>query len=272
MPAVVPQPRVLAALAACSYALVFALFVRYAEPGFGMGHFFYVAIVLLAMAYGTRAGAAAGLLATTLYVAAVLLNSHLPDDHVLSIGTGIRLVSFVVTGLLLGWFAERNRALTAELRVLAERDHLTGLPNARSFEAAIDRRLDAGEPFALFLGDMDGLKLMNDEEGLEGGNDALRRLADVLAGSLRPEDEVARVGGDEFAVLASSTSADGAAQLCTRLEWVLAAADCQITFGWAVHPQEGTNALSLYRVADERLYARKLVRGRRLGEAQTASR
>jgi hypothetical protein len=41
--------------------------------------------------------------------------------------------------------------------------------------------------------------------------------------------------------------------------------DSRVTFGWAMHPREGTNALALYRVADERLYARKLMRGQRRG-------
>ena len=51
------------------------------------------------------------------------------------------------------------------MRVLAECDFLTGLPNAGAFEAAIARRLEAMSPFALLLGDMDGLKQINDSQG-----------------------------------------------------------------------------------------------------------
>jgi GGDEF domain-containing protein len=47
----------------------------------------------------------------------------------------------------------------------------------------------------------------------------------------------------------------------------MARQDSQITFGWAVFPADGENALSLYRAADERLYARKLVRGQRAGRS-----
>ena len=60
-----------------------------------------------------------------------------------------------------------------------------------------------------------------------------------------------------IAALAALGSTQEAARLASRLESVLAGAGLGITFGWAVHPQDGLNALSLYRAADERLYARK---------------
>jgi len=85
----------------------------------------------------------------------------------------------------------------------------------------------------------------------------------MLGSSLRPEDEVARVGGDEFAVLTVLGRTDEAAALAAKLESAMARQGSRITFGWAVYPADGENALSLYRAADERLYARKLVRGER---------
>src|SRR5205085_11314765 len=97
------------------------------------------------------------------------------------------------------------------------------------------------------------------------GNDVLRVLADRLRHLIGPNDEIARVGGDEFAVLTSATSAEEAARLAARLE-AQTASDGPVTFGWASFPSDGENALSLFRAADERLYARKLVRGRRLGD------
>ena len=112
--------------------------------------------------------------------------------------------------------------MLAELRVLAERDSLTGLPNTRAFEAAITRRLAAGRPFVLMLADMDALKDFNRDEGFAAGNEALRRLADRLARSFGPDDDVARVGSDEFAILASVQGDDGGARLAARLERMLA--------------------------------------------------
>ena len=143
-------------------------------------------------------------MATGLYASGVVLNPHIQSGEVLRVGTLTRAVTYVTIGGLIGWFAGRNRTMLAELRVLAERDSLTGLPNTRAFEAAITRRLAAGHRFVLLLADMDALKDFNRDEGFTAGNDALRRLADQLARSFGPDDDVARVGSDEFAILASS--------------------------------------------------------------------
>jgi GGDEF domain-containing protein len=83
---------------------------------------------------------------------------------------------------------------------------------------------------------MDGLKAINDSHGHAEGNDALRRLALVLGSSLRPEDEMARVGGDEFAVLTVLARNDEAAALAAKLEAAMARQESPITFGWAVYP------------------------------------
>ena len=259
MPAALPR-RLLVLAAFASSALIFACFVVYERPGLGIGHFYYLAIALAAMAGGAGIGAVAGVLATVLYVAGVLVNSHVPSHELVSMGTFTRGVTYVTIGTLIGWFASRNRSMMDELRVLAERDVLTGLPNTRAFEAAITRRLGSGRPFALLVADMDALKDFNREEGFNAGNDALRRLADSLANALGPEDDVARVGSDEFAILASVHNSDGAARLAARLERMLVDDRTKATLGWAAFPQEGDNALALYRAASERLYARKVMR------------
>jgi diguanylate cyclase (GGDEF)-like protein len=242
------------------YALTLGAFLVYERPGLGLGHFYYIAIALAAMAMGPRIGIAAGLLATALYATGVVINPHIQSHEVLREGTLTRAFTYVTIGGLIGWFASRNRSMLDEMRVLAERDILTGLPNTRAFETAITRRLADGRPFALLLADMDALKDFNREEGFTAGNDALRRLADQILKSLGPDDDVARVGSDEFAILASVHGTDGAAQLASRLERMLGDDRTKATLGWAVHPQEGDNALALYRAASERLYARKVMR------------
>jgi diguanylate cyclase (GGDEF)-like protein len=259
MPAALSRRLLVCASFACS-ALVFPCFVVYERPGLGIGHFYYLAIALAAMAGGAAIGAAAGSVATALYVAGVLINPHVPAQELVTTGTLTRGVTYVTIGALIGWFASRNRSMVDELRVLAERDVLTGLPNTRAFEAAITRRLANGRPFALLVADMDALKDFNRDEGFAAGNDALRRLADSLANALGPDDDVARVGSDEFAILATVQNSDGAARLATRLERVLIDDRSKATLGWAAFPQEGDNALALYRAASERLYARKVMR------------
>ena len=232
------------------------------EPGLGIAHFFYLPVAAIALTGGVRRGVAAGLGASILFAIGVALNPDVPTGtQIMSMTTPIRLVTYTSMGALIGWFASRDRELVERLQILAERDFLTGLPNTRAFEAAIARRFQGSRPFALLLGDMDGLKRINDAKGHAEGNDALRRLADMLGSVLRPEDEVARVGGDEFAVITSLSGGEEAASFAARVETVLAGQGSSITFGWALYPADGQNALSLYRAADERLYARKLLRG-----------
>jgi diguanylate cyclase (GGDEF)-like protein len=259
--------RLLLASGAASYLAVFVAFLLWERPGLGIGHFYYLSIALVALATGPRAGVAAGAVATALYTIGVVVNPTISPTEVLTASTAMRLVTYAAIGLLIGWFARDNRTLVARLQILAERDALTALPNTRAFEAAITRRLDEAVPFALLIGDMDELRNLNEHRGHIEGNDALHRLATTLGGALRPDDEIARVGGDEFAVLTSARSAADAARLAATLERVAASAGTGITFGWGVYPQEGINALTLYRVADERLYARKLLRGQRRGNA-----
>jgi diguanylate cyclase (GGDEF)-like protein len=245
-----------------AFAIIFAALILFEVPGLGIPHFFYLPVAALAMTGGVRRGICAGILASVLFTAGVALNPAVPTaTQILSLTTPIRVLTYTSIGALIGWFAAHDRELVTRLQLLAERDFLTGLPNTRAFEAAIARRLAQGRPFSLLLGDMDGLKQINDVKGHAEGNDALRRLAEMLGSVLRPNDEVARVGGDEFAVITSLAGGEEAAAAAARLEATLENQGVRITFGWALFPGEGENALSLYRAADERLYARKLVRG-----------
>jgi GGDEF domain-containing protein len=247
----------LLALSAVLLAVVTVIVAMWESAGLGFGHFYYVPILLAGIAGGPWIGIATGTVAIVLYDIGMVINPALPSSPVWA-QTGIRLVTFVGVGGLVGFFAQRNDVLVDELRQLATRDFLTGLPNTRAFETAIERRLAEGTPFALAIGDVDELRHINAGGGLEHGDDALRRLADRLLSTRRGEEEVARVGGDEFAVLSAQQSG-GARTFALALEQQLEG----VTFGWASYPEDGENALALYRAADERLYARKVARGYR---------
>jgi diguanylate cyclase (GGDEF)-like protein len=257
----------LLAAAAASYALVTVAFIEFERPGLGIGHFYYLPIALAAFASGPVIGGTAGVLAAVLYSAGVIINPHLPSTLELE-QTLIRLITFATLGVLIGLFVRRDRSLVAQLSQLADRDSVTGLPNTRVFQTAIERRLGTSAPFVLLLGDIDELRVINGN-GRDHGDDALRRLADLLIRVKGAGDDVARVGGDEFAVLADLGGADARA-LAITTEKQLRLSGEAVTFGWASYPQDGTNALALYRAADERLYARKVARGLRRGDGVAA--
>ncbi len=259
MSAALPSKRLLLSLTAVAYVLVTVGLVVFERPGYGVGHFFYIGIALAALALGPIWGAAAGTTATALFSISVIFNHSVPTRDLFTIATPIRLITFVSMGVMLGWFAKHYRKALEELRVLAERDSVTDLPNTRSFEQAVDRRLSAGTPFALLLGDVDDFRLTL-ELGHTAADDTLRRIGSELVRIVAAGDEVARVGEHEFAILSSCRSLEEAGKLAARLERLLVDAGARMTFGWSASPQEGANALSLYRAADERLYARRLLR------------
>ena len=263
MPAAVSHHRALLLTAsAVLFPLIFSAFLLLEKPGLGLGHFYYVPIAMIALANGPVWGAGAGLVATGLYTLGIVISPRLPTYDVLTTSSTIRLVTYTMIGMLVGWFAHNHRVLVDRLRVAAERDFLTGLLNTRAFDAVLSTRLELGRPFGLVLGDMDNLKEVNDTEGHAVGNDVLRRVGEILARELEEGDELARIGGDEFAVVTSAPGTDAVRALCSRLTAALAGDWMSMSFGWAVCPRDGDSALLLYRAADERLYAQKLIRSR----------
>jgi diguanylate cyclase (GGDEF)-like protein len=260
-PAALPN-RLLVFVSVLVFGGVFGALVLFERPGLGIGHFFYVAIALIALAVGPWYGAAGGVLATGLFSLAVVLNHDVPTYELFTVSTPIRLLTYVSIGALLGWFAEHYKTALAELQVLAERDWITGLPSMRGFEKAIDCRLATGRPFGLVLASVDGFEQMNGRRGT-AADDALRDVAEALGDALHPEDEIARIGGAEFAILCTADSVLEASRYANRLEQAVANMLHPVTVGWAGSPTDGRNALSLYRAADERLYARRLLRSPR---------
>lgn len=97
------------------------------------------------------------------------------------------------------------QAVVDGLCELSSRDALTGLNNRRQFEAAIAREVDrvarVGEPALLLLADIDHFKKVNDTHGHAAGDIVIRAVADCLQDCVRPMDLVARVGGEEFAII-----------------------------------------------------------------------
>jgi len=100
----------------------------------------------------------------------------------------------------IGQDAMRERLITEGLLTDARTDPLTGLPNYRAFQHALEAASRVG-PIAVAYIDLDGFKAVNDGHGHEVGNRVLQVIANRLSRAVRPTDFVARVGGDEFVVI-----------------------------------------------------------------------
>lgn len=113
------------------------------------------------------------------------------------------------------------QAIVDGLCLLSQRDALTGLPNRRAFEARarqeLDRATRAGETPLLLIVDLDHFKSINDRHGHAAGDAVLRSVAQTLSRTVRPMDTVARLGGEEFAVLLPHVSPPRAMALAERL-------------------------------------------------------
>jgi diguanylate cyclase (GGDEF)-like protein/PAS domain S-box-containing protein len=156
------------------------------------------------------------------------------------------------------------------LRYLSSHDALTGLYNRAYFEEEMNRlELSRRYPISIVIGDVDGLKWVNDRYGHAAGDEVLRRVGQVMMTSFRSEDVVARIGGDEFAVLLPGMEAEKAQKVLDRVQEALAAplAEDQrplmsLSLGIAtVH--KGNLLRAKLKEADEHMYKSKSAKPRR---------
>jgi diguanylate cyclase (GGDEF)-like protein len=176
-----------------------------------------------------------------------------------------------LTGVMVGL---KRRLVEAEARQreIANLDPLTGIANRRAFDSALRRELAArldsqkgrrtsdDEPFALLVFDLDDFKSINDEYGHPVGDAVLRQTAERVLGILRSSDLLARIGGDEFAVLAPGAQGEGAARMGEAIAAAIAERESgsrtptpHASLGLAVFPGDGESFEALLRCADQRL-------------------
>jgi len=160
--------------------------------------------------------------------------------------------------------------LQERLRKMSITDELTGLPNRRGFFVLAEQQLRSalrnGGNLVLLFADLDDFKMINDTLGHQAGDEALCSMADLFRRSYRDSDIIARMGGDEFAILLVNPTDCGVQAAQDRLQQNLgqfnsrenSAYQLKVSIGMAeLEPAAQSSIDALLRLADERMYAEK---------------
>ncbi|MEG3640157.1 GGDEF domain-containing protein [Magnetococcus sp. PR-3] len=165
---------------------------------------------------------------------------------------------------------ENLASVQKRLKDQSERDELTGLFNRRFFNRALNAELSRAKRYdhslALFMLDLNGFKPINDTYGHAAGDAILQALGRELQNKLRDNDIVARIGGDEFVVMAPEIGAEGATQFKDKLRTLVEQTTTHFdgetlsvgtSIGIALYPENGDQSERLMDFADEAMYEEK---------------
>ncbi|GGA49334.1 GGDEF domain-containing protein [Pelagibacterium lentulum] len=215
------------------------------------------AYLIMAGSFGMRA--TQGLIAGWDFV------EYLPRDQILTLHLTIALVHTVGSGAFAISIAYERGAV--QLRRDARSDSLTGLLNRRAFEEQMQAVLDKPEQdsFCLILLDIDHFKHVNDQYGHAVGDEALRACACVFRKTLRANDVVARIGGEEFAAMLENIRREEALVIAERirkalgdLEVMTTKGPIRITLSAGLHfSSNRSNFDAILQAADAALYRAK---------------
>ena len=172
----------------------------------------------------------------------------------------------------------RLREQEERMRFMAQHDALTGLPNRYSMQERLSLALELAKRnrkhVAVMLVDLDNFKDVNDTRGHPAGDQVLVAVANRLRSSVRGSDTVARIGGDEFVVLAGELDRpDGAGMIAEKIADMVqlpipvpGGAPWSITcsVGISVYPRDAQAPAELLAQADHAMYAAKAAKGRRI--------
>jgi diguanylate cyclase (GGDEF)-like protein len=185
-------------------------------------------------------------------------------------------VAYLVLTLAIVTLKARMVRAEERQREMAVSDPLTGLGNRRAAQIALNaettrvgrphlgrRAGDESAGYAVVLLDLDDFKVVNDRHGHPAGDDVLSALASRLRAAARPDNTVARIGGDEFVVIAPCAGPNGARRIADALHDAAsqvfdpAGEPLHGTVAWALFPADGEDAQAVVRAADRRLYDAK---------------
>ena len=173
----------------------------------------------------------------------------------------------LVAGCIVGLLRDRLVGLVDRLETAAVTDALTGLLNRGGFEGVIATELERARRhdrrLALVVGDIDHFKQINDRFGHVAGDAALERVGGILADGIRRLDTIARIGGEEFAIVIPDSDEQAAFLLAERLRrdvretFAGNLAELTMSFGVAAFPKDAETSSRLLQAADRALYLAK---------------
>jgi diguanylate cyclase (GGDEF)-like protein/PAS domain S-box-containing protein len=160
-----------------------------------------------------------------------------------------------------------------EIRFMSRHDYLTGLYNRYNFELEIERINTTRQlPISIIVGDVNGLKLVNDAFGHLEGDKLLKEVSQIFNKATRGEDIVARWGGDEFAILLPQTNEKGVQSVIDRIadlcdKSLYDTIQLSIAIGSATKHEESQSIEDLLSIAEERMYTEKVKMGPSMRDA-----
>lgn len=151
-----------------------------------------------------------------------------------------------------------------EILYLSYHDQLTGLYNRRFYEEELKRlNIERNLPITIVMGDVNGLKLINDSFGHVTGDELLKKVAEVITKGCRADEIIARLGGDEFVILLPRTDAIETQQIIKRindlsLKQKIGDLDISISFGYETKNNSQESIEEVFKKAEDHMYKKKL--------------
>jgi diguanylate cyclase (GGDEF)-like protein len=257
-------PRPLVVVLATCLVLFLGLIDLLTGPEISFSIFYVFPILAATWLGGRQAGIFTSVVSALIWLSADLLAGQTYSSPLVACWNMlVRLAFFLVNTFLLSELQARLRRETSSARI----DPLTGIANRRQFyelaQLQIARTDRHGEPFTIAYIDIDGFKAVNDQLGHASGDELLSLAANSIQANLRALDVVARMGGDEFAILLTRTEQRSAEEALLRLRSLLSglARDRQwpVTFsiGAATFIRSPASIDEMIRTADDLMYAAK---------------
>lgn len=199
------------------------------------------------------------------YVPNVTVNPYFEDDLIL---TGI----FMLTACIVGYYLKLERQHIEELKDKVNQDGLTGVYNYRFFQDILRNKIEiaikTATPVSMLFIDIDNFKYYNDLNGHQKGDEVLREVGQLIAGSVREGDIVAKYGGVEFAIILPDTGAKDVIAVAEKVRCAIQdtyiigqenqpTGNLTISVGIATYPDNAKDEVELIKSADDALYRAK---------------